>query len=536
MILENEMHLQKDFVFGVDYINRNSNYYHTFNPDVVNNFHISISGSSGSGKTRMLKHLIQYLSKKNKHIHVIDVKGDLFIEGENYIDFPIRNQEYGINPFEFDKSTLTGGVKRRSGEIVEMIVKSFSLKIGAAKKDVISRLILDTYKSKGITENESTWGTDLSKEEQAQMLPSIEDLVILLNTILDAVNYGHSNKLEKSMIKFGKEAVKSSAKFSKIEAIRDKVLGTIKSKYVKETEELLLEHPEKDFEITQLDFAERDPEYSKVKELECDMASERAIMETAREKFLETASGMFDSYIDSNGETNHSFDNFVNEDEVLREIDLKYYSKKNVVEMLEGVSVYFNMLLNSGLFNKNIPPVKVGLNRYDISKHNQSAQVFFTEVIAHKLFNVTKLRGDYSSLPLSLREKRGQKNDTFLVIDEAQVVLPDIHDKDKESSTQIFNRIASESRSKGLGLILSSQSLTKFSNVININIPNKIIFRTLGTDINATKKMINMQDKKDKSFEKLNATFGIGLYINESQEKKLFLSPWYDDSTQARKL
>ena len=537
MITEEEMSLQQDFILGVDYINRNSQYFHSFNPDEVNNFHISISGSSGSGKTRMLKHLISYLQRLNKHIHVIDVKGDLFIDGENYIDFPIRNQKYGINPFEFDKSILTGGVKRRSGEIVDMIVKSFNLKIGAAKKDVISRLILDTYKFKGITEDESTWGIDLQKDEQASILPSVEDLVLLLNTILDAVNYGHSNKLDKSMIKFGKEAVKSSSKHSRISSVRDRIFSTLKDKYIHEAEAILSAHPEKDLDITVLELMEGDLEFAKIKELDRDLLIEMQTINDAKSKFLETATYMFDSYINNDGQSlNHSFDNFVNEDDILKGIDLKYYSKKNVIDMLEGVSVYFNMLLSSGLFNKNIPPVRAGLNRYDISKHNQATQVFFTEVIAHKLFNVTKLRGDYTSLPQALRDKRGAKNDTFLVVDEAQVVLPDINAKDKESSTQIFNRIASESRSKGLGLILSSQSLTKFSNVVNINIPNKIIFKTLGSDINATRKLVNIQDKKDSSFTKINASFGVGLYINESQEKNLFLAPWYSDTKIKKKI
>lgn len=538
MIQESEISKQQDFVLGVDYINRNSSFYHTYNPDKVNNFHVSISGTSGSGKTRMLKHLISYLVGLGKHIHVIDVKGDLFIEGENYIDFPIRNQEYGINPFDFDKNVLTGGVKRRSTEIVDMIVKSFNLKIGAAKKDVIARLIMDTYRLHGITEDENSWGLDLSKEEQALMLPGIEDLESLTNTILDAVNYGQSNKLDASMIKNGKEAIKSSIKVEKIREVVAQNIKTINDDYYEEAEKIFNEQEEeKTLEQILHSLVKKDERYKKIKQLKADIETERILISKARNSFLDTANIMFENYIFSQGNVmSSSFDSFVTEDETLKQIDLKYYSKKSVVQMLESVSVYFGMLKSSGLFNKKIPPVKAGLNRYDISKHKQETQIFFTEVISFRLFNATKLRGDYSTLPLSLREKRGLKNDTFFVIDEAQVVLPDVNSKEKESSSHIINRIAAESRSKGLGLILVSQSLSKFSNVVNINIPNKIIFKTLGSDVSLTKKLINLNDKKDKTFEIINGSFGIGLYLDETQKRNIFVTPWYNNSKELKKI
>lgn len=529
MIQENEMGNGEDFILGVDYIKRNSSFYHTYNPDKVNNFHLSISGTSGSGKTRMLKHLLRYLKKKNKHIHVIDVKGDLHIEGENYIDFPIRNQAYGINPFEFDKNIETGGIKKRSGEIVDMIIKAFNLRIGAAKKDVFARLITDTYALKGITENEDTWGLNLSKAEQAQMLPSVQDLSDLTNTILDAVNYGQANKLDTAMVKDGKKAIASSTKIRKIQAVIHQIKKKLKDYYYHQaaTEQQKDENVSIESILDKL--IKDDPQYKKIEELKIDIDKEQETIDEAKESFLGVASSMFDSFIYSGGNAkNASYESFVTEDDTLKHIDLKYYSKKSVLSMLESVSVYFEMLCSSGLFNKNIPPVKPGLNRYDISKHKQETQVFFMEVIAFKLFNATKLRGDYSNLPSSIREKRGEKNDTFLAIDEAQVVLPDVNSKEKESGGQIINRIASESRSKGLGLILVSQSLGKFSNVVNINIPNKIVFKTLGTDINMTKKLLNISDKNGKIFDMINTSFGVGLYVDEMQKNNIFLAPWYE--------
>jgi len=527
----------EDFILGLDNTHRNANLQLTYNPDKSHNFHLSLSGSSGSGKTRMLKHLIKYLMKKQKHIHVIDVKGDLHIDGENYIDFPIRNQTYGINPFEFDKNVLTGGIKRRSHEIVEMITKSFQLKIGASKKDVINKLILDTYKLKGITEDESTWGIELNKEEQAQMLPGIEDLLNLTHTILDAINYGQSEKLDKIMVKHSKKAIKSSSKIKKMVEVLEKIKKPLVDKYYFEANEQFIKQEEHNIEFFIDNLIKNDPEYKKIVDIEKDIMLEKKIIEEVKQEFLESAENIFENFIgNENKSQNNNYSSFVSNDDMLKNIDLKYYSKKTVMQMLESVSVYFEMLVGSGLFNKTVPPVKAGLNRYDISKHNQETQIFFTEVIAFKLFNATKLRGDYSKKSSQYKEKRGVKNDTFLVIDEAQVVLPDTNTKEKESSAQIINRIAAESRSYGLGVVLSSQSLTRFSNIVNINVPNKIIFKTLGTDIQATKKIINLNDPKDKIFNTVNSNFGMGLYIDETQKKSIFITPWYNDEKKLVKL
>jgi len=530
----------KSFVVGTDYHSRNSQIEHVFNPNMLNNFHLSISGSSGSGKTRMGKKIVEYLGEIGKHVHIVDIKGDFDIPDENYIEFPIRNAQYGINPFEFDRDVKTGGVKKRASEIVDIVVKVFELKIGAAKKDVISRLIYDTYVQKGITENETTWGLNLSKAEQASVLPSIDDLCRLTNTIIDAVNYGQTNRLDSSMKKSGKKAIKSASKIQKIQSIINQIRTKSNDANYSKASDLHNNNNPEDKTIEELLetlFTESE-DYTKVINLRQDIEREQVEIEASKTVFIETASFLFDSFIDNNGDSKSSaFESFVTEDETLNLIDLKYYSKKTVTDMLESVLVYFEMLSNSGLFNKNIPPVKPGINRYDISKHKQKNQIFFTEIIASRLFYATKMRGDYvASVSQSYKNIRGEKNDTFLIVDEAQVALPDSNSREKESSTQIFNRIAAESRSHGLGLILISQSLTRFSNVVNINIPNKIIFRTLGSDINATKKIVGITKGSDNSFDIINGTFGIGLYIDESQRKSIFLSPWYSNTSNKRKI
>lgn len=48
-----------------------------WNPDTTQNGHLMITGGSGSGKTRLVKEIMDYLYFKGKNIHVIDVQNTL---------------------------------------------------------------------------------------------------------------------------------------------------------------------------------------------------------------------------------------------------------------------------------------------------------------------------------------------------------------------------------------------------------------------------------------------------------------------------
>lgn len=157
-----------------------------WNPDAPNvgNGHLIITGESGSGKSHMVRRVVQWLAQENeerqgKHIYVLDLHGDMHIEDvdENVIEFTGRNSPHGINPFEFDMDERNGGCGVQNDMIVAMIKKAFLPKMGSRQEALLRQLVNDCYRVKGIDDDDpATWEREL---------PSMETLLTLIRQILD---------------------------------------------------------------------------------------------------------------------------------------------------------------------------------------------------------------------------------------------------------------------------------------------------------------------------------------------------------------
>ena len=86
----------RDFIFGKDIFNPNKEL--TWNPDKCQtNGNGAIWGTSGSGKSRLIRKMIEYLAKQRKTIHVIDPHGDLGVtSAEIPPDSAIRPQRFSL--------------------------------------------------------------------------------------------------------------------------------------------------------------------------------------------------------------------------------------------------------------------------------------------------------------------------------------------------------------------------------------------------------------------------------------------------------
>jgi len=151
----------------------------TWNPDELNNGHLLIWGGSGSGKTLILKDIVAYLRDRNKHIHVLDLHGDVEVEGGNEMEFGTWDSQYGINPFEFLRE-YNAGPEQQANVIVEMFRKTYMRNMGPLQEAVLRKLIMDTYELKGIKPRDmQTWGP-----EDNSKLPVMEDMLALIQHIL----------------------------------------------------------------------------------------------------------------------------------------------------------------------------------------------------------------------------------------------------------------------------------------------------------------------------------------------------------------
>ena len=128
--------------------------------DHLENPHVLISGGSGSGKTTLLKTLIKNFKDLGKVMVIIDFHGDMYIEGENLIEFTPTNSPNAINPFELETHPKKGGVSVQAEAVALMLGTYFFDKGRMTKKqqNTLEKLIVDTYAAKGIyQDDQNTW-------------------------------------------------------------------------------------------------------------------------------------------------------------------------------------------------------------------------------------------------------------------------------------------------------------------------------------------------------------------------------------------
>ncbi|WP_419628120.1 hypothetical protein, partial [Thiolapillus sp.] len=176
-------------------------------------------------------------------------------------------------------------------------------------------------------------------------------------------------------------------------------------------------------------------------------------------------------------------------------IDYKFYLERQAKSVVVKLRTYVDTLVNQGVFSATPPPVRAGLNRYDLSKMLPKAQIFFCDVLIGKVFRALQMRGEYMKLNDT---GRGKRLDTYIVIDEAQKILPD-KQADRDRPNLLINRIMSEARKYGLGLIVVTQSPSNFSHIMLANASQKIGFNTNANDIPAAKRLLGIQ--QDHLFE-----------------------------------
>jgi hypothetical protein len=154
----------------------------SWNPDNEDNPHLMIWGGSGSGKSFLLREIMTYLHQRKKHVHVIDLHGDLKCEGniDNELQFGGNQKSYGINPFEFDSSSPQAGPKSQIPILVGMFKSTFMSSMGGIQELVLRQLFYDTYLVSGIDpENPKSW----DREDIKEITPNLSTMIGLINNI-----------------------------------------------------------------------------------------------------------------------------------------------------------------------------------------------------------------------------------------------------------------------------------------------------------------------------------------------------------------
>lgn len=449
-----------------------------WNPDKKEsiNPHLLITATSGAGKTTLLKQIARYLAFAKKHIFLFDLKGDMIIEDENgdpmgnYIEFTAWNSQYGINPFEFDTGATeeelktyiddpnildskvladikfkiqNSGPKVQVERLIEIIKKNFLPNMGTIQKDYLMYLFNDTYLMKGIVFNEiETWNNTL---------PSLENTLELIEQI--KIHFNRGMPKEDNITKEFSREIKPL--LINLKTLEDRFL-TIK-----------------------------------------DENEEKSELETNIQKLTDEINKLFEKYKEDGK-------NSFKEDDIARfntekwfekyRIDFTKYASKEALRTIDKMASYINALVSAGTFHSKRPPVKPGLNIINISGLDVKIQRFIVDIWLGKVFNACKIRGEYASRK---NKNRGYKCDTFVMIDESKLIAGTSREKNDPYS--YLNRIATEARGVGLGIIVAAQSADHFPPEFLKNFYMQIILNTSIADSDTVRKSFGI-DKELLSF------------------------------------
>jgi DNA helicase HerA-like ATPase len=168
----------------------------------VINAHMLVVGKSGTGKTFTLKKIISQLqasSSKKIRMRIIDVHGDIFIDGCSSVKFS-ESGSYGFNPLAINPDPDFGGVRKRIQSFISIINKT-SRKLGTKQEPVLRNILLDLYAANGFYEKDpKSWklfnddGSRIMHNGRPKKYPTLEDAYRYANFKHKAMFLGTSNK------------------------------------------------------------------------------------------------------------------------------------------------------------------------------------------------------------------------------------------------------------------------------------------------------------------------------------------------------
>jgi len=161
----------------------------------LNNFNGLFMGTSGSGKTYTIRHMVARVFQRGTTFHIIDVKGDFayenfvstglghYLRPEDFNDITFSYFEGGssLNPLQVPRSVEGGGVVRTI-ENAKELVRYFNPKIGSKQIAYLGEVMKAVYTDFGILhDDESSWG---------KKAPTFEDVYEKLTMIYHCITSG----------------------------------------------------------------------------------------------------------------------------------------------------------------------------------------------------------------------------------------------------------------------------------------------------------------------------------------------------------
>ena len=205
----------------------------------VINHHMLIAGGSGTGKTHLLRNIInQTMSSSSKvRIHIIDFHGDIEIPNSSTIKFS-ESTSYGFNPLIVSDDPHFGGVRKR----VQSFIKSLNRagrQLGTKQEAALRNLLTDLYAANGFYANDpKSWKLeDGVSRKFPKKYPTLNDALKFSSFKLNAMSLGANNKAMATLEQLNRTASRMYAKLKRSNSAKD---DEAMQKAVEELEEIKL--------------------------------------------------------------------------------------------------------------------------------------------------------------------------------------------------------------------------------------------------------------------------------------------------------
>lgn len=445
------------------------------------NCHGLFVGTSGTGKTHLLRHAVTGLVnsaaefRRPLRVHVFDVHGDIRIPGASEVLFSQSNP-WGFNPLEINPDPHFGGVRA----VIEQFIRDLNRQktVGVKQEAQLRYLLEDLFVQRGFNPNDSaTWVPEDPRVVRG-MLEGKENRVYL------DVAYEHRGRF-KALCRVGNDFVggfdaelrcwwveKSAYQGDflmwaprvlfktspTVDDLVDFTEGKLKAMTIGgngASTSLLIDHMRRAsaFHRRCLELGRRGEGMG-----DAEREQEQVKLEETRKKAVDS----FDAFLAS-----------VTHGRELHEL-IRYSS----LDVLRSVYERTQNLRAAGIFRGATPPFdpRVNVWRYNLKPLTVDVQKLFVAVVLRRLFDRAVQRGEQDDLV------------EVIVLDEASRFS-------YEDEDNILNVIANEARKFGLGLWCASQSPLHFSDDFLKNVAFKVVLGVAEGDLSRSVRKLGITEE-----------------------------------------
>lgn len=192
---------------------------------VLNNGHVMLCGTSGTGKSFTLQRMVESaLGSKNTRVHLFDIHSEYSFSGGVAAEFG-ESSSFGYNPLLVDPSPKNGGVRRAISSFISIINDS-GTKLGSRQEPAMKNLLEELYIAHGFdADDPSSWKKKSLNEAQWYELhkkgksrfgyqPTLMDLMLIVEAKIVHVFTGGNSLAARALSKVNTKARKL-AKYKK---------------------------------------------------------------------------------------------------------------------------------------------------------------------------------------------------------------------------------------------------------------------------------------------------------------------------------